>query len=276
MISCYIIGELPTVKEIRELVKHFAFAMLKGHSSDLSIDLNAILALKPDIVFLEASFIPKFKQKLIQIAQVSNIIVVSENSSDAFDAFEVAAFDYLLQPLEVKRFEKSINRLIQAYFTQKRTEHITDSFFIKPDAKEHKEILVKCNEVSHIEAFKNYVVLHMVNGKMLTCHNTMKEMEDSLPESCFIRVHKSFIINYDKVTSIEGNSICLNDNERHKILIGSTYRKTFFDRKNQKMIKKQKHSFQFDYSATASVLLFYIGLFVNYFDYFDQNIISIF
>jgi len=149
---------------------------------------------------------------------------------------------------------------------------ITDSFFIKAEVKGLKEVQVRCNEILYIEAGQNYVFIHMVNQRKHFCHNTMKEMEESLPIAHFIRVHKSFIINYNQVTSIEGKVIVLDG--KQKVLIGITYRKAFFDRKNQKMIKKHKaHFLPSDYnSGTGSMLLLVVNSFINCYELFEQSI----
>lgn len=269
MINCYIIGQLCTNKMIRELVEHSSLLLLKGATSDLSASSITVGAIKPDIIFIDAGLIEKNKATLVSMSRSSAIIFVSSKVEEAYDAFEAFAFDYLLLPLTQERFEKSINKFINFSQFQKRAGRITESFFIRADAKGQKELLVKCNEICYIEAFKNYVILHMTDGRELPCHNTMKEVEDSLLSSHFIRVHKSFMINYEKVTAIEGNTIFLNGNDKNKILVGSTYRKAFFDFKSQKLIKKQKNYFQsLDYSTLVSLLVFYTGL-LNDFDFKD-------
>lgn len=157
----------------------------------------------------------------------------------------------------------------------KREELITDSFFVKADSKGQRDVLVKCKDVVYIEALQNYVMLHLVGEKQLVCHNTMKEMEECLPEGSFIRVHKSFIINYDRVTSIEGNIIILNENERYKTLIGGTYKKPFLERKSQKMIRKKSYLPTFDYSITASVCLFFSSLMFSYADEIESLLLNL-
>ena len=266
MINAYIIGEKSTIDILKIHIEKHPLTELQGYSLESSKDLHTILFLKPKIIFVDTSVIRNYKAMLLRIGQECSIIYIANCSSDAFDAFELLAFDYLLKPLSFERFEKSINKFIQlsllAALPQdaitRRLDPITDSFFIKADLKGLKEVLVKCHEVLFIEADQNYVFIHMIDQRKYICHHTMKEMEESLPLAYFIRVHKSFIINYNQVTSIEGNVIVLNDNEKQKILIGNTYRKAFFDRKNQKVIKKHKtHFFLADYySSTASLLLF--------------------
>lgn len=269
MISCYIIGELSTCKIIKEFVEDSHLLSLKGITASLHGNSATIGALRPDIVFVDASLIEKNKTALAAMSQFTAIIFIATKADEAYEAFEALGFDYLLLPLTAERFERSINKFINLSLAHKRSGRITESFFIRTDAKGQKELLVKCNEICYIEAFKNYVILHMVDGRELSCHNTMKEVEDSLVASHFIRVHKSFMINYEKVTAIEGNTLFLNGNEQNRILVGSTYRKAFFDLKNQKVIKKQKNYFQsLDYSTLVSLLALYTGL-LNCFDLTD-------
>ncbi len=269
MINCYIIGEPSTSSVIKEFVEHSHLLSLKGLTNDLSTSSLTIGAITPDILFIDAALIEKNKSILVSISQVTAIVFVSLKVEEAFQAFEVLAFDYLLLPLTRERFEKSINKFINFSQSRKRAARITESFFIRADAKGQKELLVKCNEICYIEAFKNYVILHMTDGRELPCHNTMKEVEDSLLSSHFIRVHKSFIINYEKVTAIEGNTVFLNGNEKNKILVGSTYRKAFVDFKNQKLIKRQKNYFQsLDYSTLVGLFIFCTGM-LNGLDFTD-------
>jgi DNA-binding LytR/AlgR family response regulator len=141
-----------------------------------------------------------------------------------------------------------------------KRQQMVDSFFIKADSKGLKEVLIKCNQLLYIQAMQNYVVLHMEDNKSLSCHNSMKEMEDSLAGSCFSRIHKSYIINDEKITSVEGNMVMLSGDETNKLLIGNTYRRAFFEKKAQKMIRKKAGVQIFSYSKLASTLITFGGL----------------
>lgn len=261
MISCYIIGDFLTRKVLKEFIENSNLLLLKGFAEDLAESSISIGSIRPDIIFVDAVLIERNKALLNLVGQTTALIVVSGNEESAYDAFEVAAFDYLVMPLTKDRFEASIHKFVNFSLAYKKTDRITESFFVRTDIKGQKELLVKCGEISYIEAFKNYVMLHMDDGRSIPCHHTMKEVEDSLPTNHFLRVHKSFMINYNKVTAIEGNHIFLNGSEKDKILIGSTYRKVFFGFKNQKVIKKQKNYFRsLDYSTLVALLVFYTGL----------------
>lgn len=132
-------------------------------------------------------------------------------------------------------------------------------FFVKIDAKGSKQLKISCNDVMYIEAEQNYVKLHLTTGKIYTSHNTMLEMEESLPQHQFGRVHKSFIINYQHINSIQGDDIYLTEHERPKIHIGNAYKKAFLEKKNQNLIRRKTYLQVLDYGSTASIFSVMMG-----------------
>jgi len=260
MISCYVIGELYTVESLCIYISDYPLTQLKGYSVQRPESFDAVYSIRPDIVFVDVALLGGNGNWLERIKQFSSIVLVSEDTQKAFEAFEHAAFDYLVRPVTFSRFAKSINKfdhltqLAQSVNIPKK-QHVVDSFFIKADSKGLKEFLIKCDQLIYIQAMQNYVVLYMENDQRFSCHNSMKEMEDSLSASCFSRIHKSFIINDEKITSIEGNMVILNGDECNKLLIGNTYRKAFFEKKAQKMIRKKSEIQIFSYSRLASALI---------------------
>lgn len=268
MISCYVIGELHTVESLCVYINDYPLTQLKGYAVQRPESFDAVYSIRPDIVFVDVAFLSGSNSWLERIKQFSSIVLISENTEMAFEAFEHAAFDYLIRPITFNRFVKSINKF--DHLTQlahsvhgPKKQHVVDSFFIKADSKGLKEFLIKCDQLIYIQAMQNYVVLHMENNQRFSCHNSMKEMEDSLPAGCFSRIHKSYIINDEKITSIEGNMVILSGDESNKLLVGNTYRKAFFEKKAQKMIRKKSEIQIFSYSKLASVLITFGGLLLN-------------
>ncbi|RZJ76973.1 MAG: response regulator transcription factor [Flavobacterium sp.] len=273
MINCYVIGERTTVESLCAHIKNYSLSELLGYAMNFPADLQELYRLKPDVVFLDATMLPLDEELLNIIRGISAVIFVSKDAEMAFEAFEHLAFDYLLSPVSFTRFAKSIGkfdrfRRVSQPMVLHHSPASIESFFIKTDSKGFKEVLIRCDQLLYIQALQNYVVLHMVSGKRYSCHNSMKEMAESLSGSSFIRIHKSHIINEHQITSVEGNMVTLNNDESQKLLIGNTYRKSFFDRKNQRMIKKHKQSPPLlDFSQPASVFLgigmFFYDLFVS-------------
>ena len=268
MINCFIFGEMRVVEPVRGYINDCVYTTLVGFSTRIPERAEAIYTLRRDVIFIDTSFLKQNDLWLEEIKLSSSIILISECVDEAFAAFEHAAFDYLVEPVSFNRFMKSINKfthltkLAQSVYEPFKQE-VVDSFFIKADSKGFKEVLIKCDQLLYIQALQNYVVLHLEGNLRFSCHNSMREMEDSLSGSFFSRIHKSYIINEQKITSIEGNMVILNNSENHKLLIGNTYRKAFFEKKNQKMIKKRNLPV-FTYAQLAGSLCF-LGLLVEEF-----------
>jgi len=250
MISCYIIGNAMTIESLIPHIEKFPLTRLIGCSVNISGSLDTVLPELPKLLFVETSFLSKFKSVLVNLGKKCNIIYIAETTSFAYEAFETYALDYLMKPLTFDLFERSINKFInfsllapavpsESSSQVKKNRMISESFFIRADAKGTREIQIKCREVVYIESEENYVRVHTEEQNYLS-HNTLKDMEINLTGDFFIRVHKSFIVNCDKISFVEGSVIVLN--EKVKIPIGLTYRKAFFDRVSQKAIKKRTFS----------------------------------
>ncbi|PWS28858.1 hypothetical protein DHW03_03220 [Pedobacter yonginense] len=245
MINCYIIGEISSVEPLCGLINNYPITELKGYSMQKPESFDPVYSLRPEIVFIDDKFLINNETWLERIRQFAAIIIVSNQIDRAFEAFEYQAFDYLLKPISFNRFVKCINKF--DHITQlahhpklPRLQPISDCFFIKADSKGIKQVLIKCNDLIYIEALQNYVILHLERDKKFCCYNTMKEMEDSLPEHEFSRVHKSFIINDSKIISIDGNAISLKGTENLKIIFGTIYKKAFMEKKSDIIIKRHR------------------------------------
>lgn len=148
-------------------------------------------------------------------------IFTTAYSEHAVDAFGLDAIDYLLKPFSFERFLQAINKakeqLHQLQVTVPRVDErlpiLQDGFLsIKADAK---LIKVFFRDILFIEGLKEYVKIITETERFVTLMS-LKELVDLLPEKDFIRCHKSYIVNGNKVKSIEGNLLHL---ENHKIPI---------------------------------------------------------
>jgi DNA-binding LytR/AlgR family response regulator len=86
-----------------------------------------------------------------------------------------------------------------------------------------------------VEALKNYVAIYTKNKEQIVTLLSMKDMEERLPSNLFFRSHNSYIISLDKIKSIDGNEILLQD-VKDRVPIGVTYREGLFERLNDKMM----------------------------------------
>lgn len=126
----------------------------------------------------------------------------------ALDGFELNALDYLVKPISFDRFLKAAWKAREYYEVRQQNEYgkasdTNDHFFIKAD---NKLVKISFTDILFIEALQNYVVVHTQEKKFIT-YLTFKSVEEYLPPSQFIKVHKSFIVSAAKIDSIEGNEL---------------------------------------------------------------------
>jgi len=151
------------------------------------------------------------------------VVIITSKAEHAVEAFEYSVSDYLVKPVSYSRFLKAINKV-------KRQPVIISAegnkdLYVKTDSKIIKIIL---KDLLYVEALADYVILHTTLQKHVV-HSTMKGIEKRLSGSEFMRIHRSFIINVEKVESIEDLSVVINNKF---IPIGASYKEIFMKRLN--------------------------------------------
>jgi DNA-binding LytR/AlgR family response regulator len=143
------------------------------------------------------------------------VIFTTAYSQYAVEGFEVNAIDYLLKPISFERFLTAINKTISTLNIDNET---SDFVILKENKSLHKVLF---DNIQYIEAFGDYVKVH-TDFKIIVTHSTFSNFINNLPNQ-FLRVHKSFSINLNKMSQISGNQITI---EKHTIPIGQTYKQS--------------------------------------------------
>lgn len=157
------------------------------------------------------------------------VIFTTAYPNYAIEGFELNALDYLLKPISLERFMKAVNKAMEQIELQGRGsaaadaegEEEPDFIFVKADKK-----LVKVNyaDIIYIEGLKDYVIIRMENSRVITLQ-TMKSLEEKLPPGTFRRIHRSYIVNVDRIEAIVGNMVeVLEKNQAKHLPIGKNYR----------------------------------------------------
>jgi DNA-binding LytR/AlgR family response regulator len=141
----------------------------------------------------------------------------------AVDGFELNAVDYLMKPFSFERFTQSVNKA-KEYFNfinSSSAGTAQNHFFIRAD---YKLIKVMYEDIVYIEGLNDYVKIFLLNQKPIIARMTMKNMLDRLPQDSFIRVHRSYIVSKNKITSLKNKNLFINFNdEMIEISIGKSY-----------------------------------------------------
>ena len=156
------------------------------------------------------------------------VIFVTAFAEFAVDSYEVEAVDFLVKPVDEKRFHKAVEKAATYHALLEKsgkntTEKITGEYiFVKAD---RRFVKINFTDITFVEALKDYVIIHTAEQRVITRMN-LKAIQEQLPAALFIRISKSYIINIRHITSFDNNSILIG---KHEIFIGDNYRSRFFD-----------------------------------------------
>lgn len=202
-----LIPDLKLVAKCRNAME--TLSVLRQNEIDvLFIDIHM-----PEITGLD--FVRSLKKK-------PAIIFTTAYPNYAIDGFEVDAVDYLLKPISIDRFLRAIDKVYMRA-TQREVEVKQPSdkrfFFIKSNTD---LIKVEYDSILYIEGLENYVKIHCEH-KTIISFSTMKNMEDMLAAQQFLRIHRSYLINLNKVLSVKNHVFRIGNTD---LTIGKSYRKT--------------------------------------------------
>ena len=212
-LRCLIVDDEPVAcRGLEEEIKEIKFLELAGIAKN-ALQANEIIAQQSiDLIFLDIHM-PKLTglDFLKSLKYSPLVIIITAYSEYAVEAFDADVIDYLVKPVAFDRLLRACNKA-KEYFDLKQNAPgkkagVSDYFFIKCDNKYEK---IFFSDVLFVEAADNYVTIHTVSHTFIS-YLTLKKVEEYLTDSNFIKVHKSFIIAIDKISSIEGNSIMLMD-----------------------------------------------------------------
>ncbi|MCX8534178.1 LytR/AlgR family response regulator transcription factor [Chryseobacterium luquanense] len=159
------------------------------------------------------------------------IIYTTAYNQYALNAFDQNALDYLLKPISLDRFAKSIQKATQFLRPQQQiqalmiSEQEDDSFYVKSDKR---LIKIKPEELLYIEGMRNYINLQ-TKTETIMIHATLASFEENVKYlNSICRVHKSFFINLNKINYVEQHIIILTN--KKSIPIGLSYREQFYEK----------------------------------------------
>lgn len=224
---CLIVDDEPIARNIIESYCSNLPYLEVVASSGNAIEAKMILQQQEiDLIFLDInmpvmdgiSFLKTLRSPL-------QVIFTTAYKEYALDAFDLAACDYLLKPFSFERFVVAVDKAVALLKTgQARSDNLPpakeDFLFIKADGRIYR---IAFQEIFYAEASGNYTRV-VTDKNIYLPAMTFAAIEELLPSSLFIRVHRSFIINKSHISHIEGNRVFINKTE---IPIGSNYKEQF-------------------------------------------------
>ncbi|MEP7269636.1 MAG: LytTR family DNA-binding domain-containing protein [Saprospiraceae bacterium] len=180
-----------------------------------------------DLVFLDIQMPQLTGIEFVKsLTKPPKIIFTTAYSQYALEGFDLNAVDYLLKPISFDRFLKAVNKAMaksgsNTSLESDEIESGPDFIFVKADKK---LIRLRYNEIQYVEGLKDYVIIKTDTGRVITLQ-TMKSLEEKLPSPPFMRIHRSYIINLDKILAVVGNMVEVIEKGQPKLLpVGKNYR----------------------------------------------------
>ena len=227
-INCLAIDDEPlALKQIGAYIEKTPFLECKALCKNAFEALAYLSKNEVDLLFVDINMPDLNGLDLVRsLTEKPQIIFTTAYNEYAIDGFRVDALDYLLKPISYIVFLKAANKM-KTWFELKgkQSEVIqttNDYIFVK---SEYKLMRILLSEIKYIESANEYIQIHLLNDEPITSLIRLKVIEEQLPKDRFMRVHRSFIVNLDRVKVIERNRIIFDHHTY--IPVGDQYHETF-------------------------------------------------
>jgi DNA-binding LytR/AlgR family response regulator len=229
MINAIIVDDEPLAQDVLETyIEKIPELKLVAKCGNALEANDALREHEVDLMFLDIQM-PQLTgiDFLKTLSKPPQVILTTAYPNYAIEGFELNALDYLLKPISLERFMKAVNKAVEQIEMQRRDagtpgpEEETEYIFVKADKK-----LVKIfyRDILYIEGLKDYVIIRMEKGRVITLQ-TMKSLEEKLPQQMFKRIHRSYIVNLEKINAVVGNMVeVIEKNQAKHLPIGKNYR----------------------------------------------------
>jgi len=237
-IKCAIVDDEPLAVELlASYVEKIPFLELCGKYNNATDALHGMGKDPVDLLFLDIQM-PELNglEMSRMIPENTRVVFTTAFDQYAVDGFRAKALDYLLKPISYADFMEACNRAMQWFQLVQHNDQAVargseepTSIFVK---SEYKLLQINLDDIRYIEGLKDYVKIYTEQSPhpILSLMN-MKAIEQMLPSSRFIRVHRSFIVQKSKIREIERNRIVFGE---VYIPIGDSYKQAFQDFINSK------------------------------------------
>lgn len=228
--KCIIVDDEPLARqEMQALINDVSDLEIIGSFSNAPAALKFLKINSVDLIFLDIEMpMVTGLEFASQLPEDTLVIFTTAYPKYALESYELDAIDYLLKPIDKSRVQKAINKavtykkLLSAETEKNTIESNTGDFMIIKS--ERKFFKINFADIKYIEGLKDYVVIYTGNQKLITAMN-LKTIHQKIPNSIFLRVSKSYVINLNFIDSFDHHNVYLGENE---VPLGEVYKKDFF------------------------------------------------
>lgn len=228
-LSCCIIDDEPlALALIENYVSKTPFLELTGKFSSAIAASTTIQTNPPDILYLDIQMAELNGMEFARVVPYkTRIIFTTAFQQYALESYKVNALDYLLKPFSYAEFLATANKALQWYILHEKVKKPDNTseeecIYVKVD---YRLMQIKLNNILYVEGQKDYLKIFLEGENLpIITHMTMKTMEELLPAKNFIRIHRSFIVQKNKIRIVERNRIVFN---KTYIPVSNSYKEAF-------------------------------------------------
>lgn len=222
-IKCIIVDDEPlAVSLLGSYVEKIPFLELVFSTENPIEALEFIQKNDADLVFLDIQMPELTGINFMKIVgDKMKYILTTAYSEYALEGYEHNVVDYLLKPISFDRFSKSVMKAQERFPVTEVSE--TGHFFVKSSGQQHR---INFDEILYVESIKDYVNIKTETQEYIVL-DTLKSLENQLPAN-FTRIHRSFILNLDKVKSLNSKKVILIS--EHEISVGEMYKSNLLEK----------------------------------------------
>lgn len=244
MIRCIIVDDEPlAVAQLEKYVERVPFLENVGSCSSAAEAMDVFSHCNVDAMFVDINMPDIDGVQLVRsLARPPMVVFTTAYSEYAIEAFRLDAIDYLLKPIAFDSFLKAANKLKLIYGINNPVQPAVelgegvchDCLYVKSD---YRMLRVPIASIKYIEGMSEYVRIFVDdNSKPIVSLLSMKKIEESLPADTFMRVHRSYLVNLNKVREVSKMRI-VYDGEVY-LPIGDMYKEKFFEYIDKRFVGK--------------------------------------
>lgn len=222
-IKCVVVDDEPlAISLLESYVQKVSFLELVFSAENPVDALGYIQNNEVDLVFLDIQMPELTGINFMKIlGDKQKYILTTAYSEYALEGYDYNIVDYLLKPISFERFYKSALKAQERFLANESKED--SHFFVKSSGQQHR---INFHDILFIESLKDYVNIKTENQEYIIL-DSLKSLDNQLPED-FLRIHKSFIINLNKIKSLSSKKVILISG--HEVPVGDIYRAGFLEK----------------------------------------------
>ena len=235
-INCIAVDDEPlALKLLADNISKVAYLKLVASCTNAFEAVKALEENSVDLIFIDIQMPGLTGLQFVSTLQNKPFVIfITAYKQYALESYDLSVVDYLVKPVALDRFIKACNKAKELYELKSLKQqpiaiNTKDFFFVNVD---YSQVKIMFSDIIWVEGVRDYIKIYLRSeNKPLLIRSSLKAIEHELPSSKFLRIHKSYLVAVESITSIRKNSVFIKNME---LPIGETFRETV-----EKLVRKE-------------------------------------